>query len=113
MGLLCADTESAIHLLWGDVLVVPEGPENPERPDVPEGTSIVVPGTTADAPSEPGPRRRGRTTLIVATAAVLGLVAGTCAGFLVQAHRAPTRLPSLSQPVLNQAKGPGPEPLSA
>ncbi|MFF4537754.1 hypothetical protein [Streptomyces aureus] len=80
---------------------------------MPEGTSIVVPGTTADAPSEPRPRRRGRTTLIVATAAVLGLVAGTCAGFLVQAHRAPTRLPSLSQPVLNQAKGPGPEPLSA
>ncbi|MGW1068795.1 hypothetical protein ACWD4F_30285 [Streptomyces aureus] len=80
---------------------------------MPEGTPIVVPETTADAPSEPRPRRRARTTLIVATAAVLGLVAGTCAGFLVQAHRAPTRLPSLSQPVLTQAKGPGPEPLSA
>ncbi|WP_078943369.1 hypothetical protein [Streptomyces aureus] len=80
---------------------------------MPEGTPNVVPETTADAPSEPRPRRRGRTTLIVATAAVLGLVAGTCAGFLVQAHRAPTRLPSLSQPVLTQAKGPGPEPLSA
>ncbi|MFE2299383.1 hypothetical protein ACFXAW_14420 [Streptomyces sp. NPDC059445] len=44
---------------------------------------------------------------------MLGLVAGTCTGFVVQAHREPTRLPSLSQPVLNQAKGPGPEPLSA
>lgn len=44
---------------------------------------------------------------------MLGLVAGTCAGFLVQAHREPTRLPSLSQPVLTRAKGPAPEPLSA
>ncbi|MEV6016297.1 MULTISPECIES: hypothetical protein [unclassified Streptomyces] len=76
-------------------------------------TTIVDPGTTADAPSEPVPRRRGRTTLLIATAAVLGLVAGTCTGFLVQAHRAPTKLPSLSQPVVTQAKGPGPDPLSA
>ncbi|WP_406837847.1 hypothetical protein ACICHK_18935 [Streptomyces sp. AHU1] len=80
---------------------------------MPDGAPIADPAVTSDAPSGPRPRRRGRTTLIVATAAVLGLVAGTCAGFLVQAHRAPTRLPSLSQPVVNQAKGPGPEPLSA
>ncbi|MFE6484813.1 hypothetical protein ACFVGN_18005 [Streptomyces sp. NPDC057757] len=58
-------------------------------------------------------RRRGRTTLLIATAAVLGLVAGTCAGFLVQADREPTALPPLSQPVLAQARGEGPEPLSA
>jgi hypothetical protein len=44
---------------------------------------------------------------------VLGLVAGTCTGFLVQADREPTKLPSLSQPVVAQAKGDGPEPLSA
>jgi hypothetical protein len=50
---------------------------------------------------------------LIATAAVLGLVAGTCAGFLIQADREPTKLPSLSQPVLGQAKGEGPEPLSA
>jgi hypothetical protein len=50
---------------------------------------------------------------LIATAAVLGLVAGTCAGYLVQADREPTKLPSLSQPVLAQAKGKGPEPLSA
>ncbi|MFE1288785.1 hypothetical protein [Streptomyces sp. NPDC058751] len=80
---------------------------------MPEGTSIVVPETTADAPSEPRPRRRGRTTLIVATAAVLGLVAGTCTGYLIQADGEPTGLPSLSQPVLTRAEGPGPEPLSA
>ncbi|MFB7248186.1 hypothetical protein ACFCYX_37690 [Streptomyces populi] len=44
---------------------------------------------------------------------MLGLVAGTCAGFLVQAHRAPTKLPSLSQPAVTRAEGPGPDPLSA
>jgi len=63
------------------------------------------------APS--GPRRRGRTALLLTGAAVLGLVAGTCAGYLVQADREPTRLPSLSQPELTQARGEGPEPLPA
>ncbi|MEU5701239.1 hypothetical protein [Streptomyces aurantiacus] len=66
---------------------------------------------------EPAPvvrvRRRGRTTLLIAAGAVLGLVAGTCAGYLVQANREPTKLPSLSQPSLPQAKGKGPQPLSA
>ncbi|MFD3501678.1 hypothetical protein ACFWWT_24825 [Streptomyces sp. NPDC058676] len=61
----------------------------------------------------PRPRRRGRTALLIAGAAVLGLVAGTCAGYVVQADREPTKLPSLSQPTLAQAKGKGPEPLSA
>ena len=59
------------------------------------------------------PRRRGRTTLLIAVAAVLGVVAGTCTGFLVQADRAPDKLPALSQPKLAQAKGPAPERLSA
>ncbi|MFS8199219.1 hypothetical protein ACLVWQ_11090 [Streptomyces sp. CWNU-52B] len=58
-------------------------------------------------------RRRGRTTLLIATAAVLGLVAGTCTGYLIQADREPTALPSLSQPAVAQAEGKGPEPLSA
>ncbi|MGW1622552.1 hypothetical protein [Streptomyces sp. NPDC002172] len=44
---------------------------------------------------------------------MLGVVAGTCVGYLVQADRAPTALPSLSQPSVAQAKGAGPEPLSA
>ncbi|MFI5556707.1 hypothetical protein [Streptomyces sp. NPDC051738] len=51
--------------------------------------------------------------MLIAGAAVLGLVAGTCAGYLVQADREPTKLPSLSQPKLTQAKGAAPEPLSA
>ncbi|MFE0510632.1 hypothetical protein ACFW2E_12035, partial [Streptomyces sp. NPDC058964] len=63
--------------------------------------------------SERPARRRGRTALLIAGAAVLGLVAGTCAGYLVQADRDPTALPSLSQPTLAQAKGKGPGPLSA
>ncbi|MFJ5308358.1 hypothetical protein [Streptomyces sp. NPDC088350] len=60
----------------------------------------------------PRPRRRGRTTLLIAVAAVLGVVAGACAGFLVQANHAPDKLPSLSQATLTQAKGAA-VPLSA
>lgn len=59
------------------------------------------------------PRRRGRTALLIAAAVALGLVAGTCAGYLVQADRAPTKLPPLSQPTLGQAGGRAPQPLSA
>ncbi|WP_241826883.1 hypothetical protein [Streptomyces graminilatus] len=62
---------------------------------------------------EDRPRPGRRTALLIAGAAVLGLVAGTCVGYLVQADRAPTPLPPLSQPVLAQAGGEGPEPLSA
>ncbi|MFM9590005.1 hypothetical protein ACKI1J_34275 [Streptomyces scabiei] len=60
-----------------------------------------------------GTRRGGRTTLLISAAGVLGLVAGTCAGYLVQADREPTALPPLSQPSLKRAGGEGPEPLSA
>ncbi|MFJ7077968.1 hypothetical protein [Streptomyces sp. NPDC098781] len=69
----------------------------------------------ADEPTDPPRprRRRGRTVALIAGAAVLGLVAGTCAGYLVQADRKPTKLPSLSQPKLTQAEGAAPEPLSA
>ncbi|MER5183626.1 hypothetical protein ABT009_35665 [Streptomyces sp. NPDC002896] len=72
-----------------------------------------------ETPQEPGPervrpaRRRGRTTLLIATAAALGAVAGICTGYLVQADRKPTPLPPLSQPVVEQSKGKAPEPLSA
>ncbi|WP_406331095.1 hypothetical protein [Streptomyces sp. NBC_00203] len=82
---------------------------------MPEDVPVVDSGTTSGEldPAAPRARRRGRTTLLIATAAVLGLVAGTCAGYLVQADREPTKLPSLSQPVVAQAKGAGPERLSA
>jgi hypothetical protein len=49
---------------------------------------------------------------MIAGAALLGVVAGTCTGFVIQAGRAPTALPPLSQPVVGQAGGEA-EPLSA
>ncbi|MGW3097278.1 hypothetical protein ACWDCC_28055 [Streptomyces sp. NPDC001102] len=112
----------------------PEGPEEatPEAPVAPESpvTLVEVPaepaepalseepaepaGVTVPAePAVPRPRRRGRTALLIACAAALGVVAGTCTGYLIQADREPTRLPSLSQPTLGRAKGGAPEPLSA
>lgn len=51
--------------------------------------------------------------MLIAGAAVLGLVAGTCGGYLIQADREPTKLPPLSQPQLTQARGEAPEPLPA
>ncbi|MEU3951263.1 hypothetical protein AB0F45_02905 [Streptomyces achromogenes] len=58
-------------------------------------------------------RRRGRMPAVLAGAAVLGLISGLCAGYLIQAGREPTRLPPLSQPRLEQAAGEAPAPLSA
>jgi hypothetical protein len=67
--------------------------------------------------SQPEPRRRGRATLLIACAAVLGVVAGTVTGYAIQYDREPTPLPPLSQPGMRQpeplADGKGPEPLSA
>ncbi|MEB3960050.1 hypothetical protein OKJ48_07260 [Streptomyces kunmingensis] len=72
-----------------------------------------MPEAAPSAPGTPRPaRRRGRTTLLIACAAVLGVVAGVCTGYIVQADRAPDRLPALSQPAIEQAKG-EPQPLSA
>ncbi|MER7779375.1 hypothetical protein ABTZ21_30900 [Streptomyces sp. NPDC096191] len=62
----------------------------------------------------PRPCRRGRrTALLICAAAVLGVVAGTCTGYLVQAHREPTKLPSLAQPLLAPAGGEAPKRLPA
>ncbi|MFF7645395.1 hypothetical protein [Streptomyces canus] len=81
-------------------------------PEVAEETG--EPALAADSPVKGrSPRRRGRTTALIAGAAVLGVVAGGCTGYLIQADREPTKLSSLSQPTLVQAKGPAPEPLSA
>lgn len=59
------------------------------------------------------PRRRGRTAALICTAAVLGLVAGTCTGYLVQADRKPTRLPSPVQPLAAPGEGEVPKRLPA
>ncbi|MDN3028771.1 hypothetical protein [Streptomyces sp. S.PB5] len=90
---------------------VSEVPEVPEVPVAPEATGAPE-EAPAVTPAVRRPRRRGRTTLLIAAAAVLGAVAGTCTGFVVQADREPTKLPPLSQPVVKQAEGET-EPLSA
>lgn len=101
-----ADTESAVHVSWGDVLEVSEVADAPGSVPDPDPSGVSVPGT-------PAVRRRGRTALLIAAAAVLGVIAGTCTGYVVQAGRKPTALPPLSQPAFAQARGKAPEPLSA
>ncbi|WP_328627221.1 hypothetical protein OHA88_25670 [Streptomyces sp. NBC_00353] len=60
-----------------------------------------APVAESGAPATPGkPRPRGRTSLLIAAAAVLGIAGGTAVGYGVQADRAPTPLPALSQPNL-------------
>ncbi len=126
MGLLCAThTECVLHVLWGDVLDVPEevgeAGEAPDAPVVPVAPAAPAAEDTTGSAEGPGPseepaaarpRRRGRTALLLAAAVVLGLVGGACGGYLVQADREPTKLPPLSQPVVEQAEGEA-EPLSA
>ncbi|MFJ1929588.1 hypothetical protein [Streptomyces sp. NPDC088131] len=59
-----------------------------------------VEGASAPGSGAAGRRPRGRTALIVAVAAVLGIAGGTAVGYGVQAERAPTPLGALSQPDL-------------
>ena len=89
-----------------------ETPPEP-RPETPPGTPQATPPETLPQAMPGSGRKRRRTAALIAGAAVLGVVAGTCAGYLVQADREPTALPPLSQPSLTQAKGAAPEPLSA
>ncbi|MEU6392900.1 hypothetical protein [Streptomyces sp. NPDC046939] len=74
----------------------------PSQPDPPEA-----------APATTRPRRRGRTTLLIACAAVLGVVAGVCTGYLVQADRDPDPLPPLAAQTMAQAGGAAPQAYAA
>ncbi|MDX3365617.1 hypothetical protein PV387_06170 [Streptomyces sp. ME02-6987-2C] len=91
----------------------PAAPTPPEEPQT--AADPAPPPADAPAPDEGAGRRRrrGRTALLIATAAVLGLVAGTCTGVLVQAGREPTKLPPLSQAALARGEEKAPKPLSA
>lgn len=61
-------------------------------------------------PPHPPRRRRGRrTTLLIASAAVLGVLAGAGAGYLVQYDREPTPLTPVAAERLTPAAGPGTE----
>lgn len=87
-----------------------------DTPDVPPALSAA--GETVgdgDAPAAAAPaapalrRRRGRTILLIAGAAVLGVLAGTVTGYAVQYHRAPTSLAPLAQQELVTPKALAPD----
>ncbi|WP_246212899.1 hypothetical protein [Streptomyces abyssomicinicus] len=84
-------------------------------PGEPEATHTggTVPAPVPTEEPAPAPRRKGRTAALIAAAVALGLIGGACTGYLIQADREPTALPSLSQPELRQAGGEGPDPLPA
>ncbi|MGW1654879.1 hypothetical protein [Streptomyces atratus] len=76
------------------------GPEpEPQPRPVPESAPVADPGA-APVAAPVVKRPRGRTALLIAAAAVLGIAGGTAVGYDVQAGRAPTPLPALSQPDL-------------
>ncbi|MEV6106826.1 hypothetical protein AB0M28_19225 [Streptomyces sp. NPDC051940] len=88
----------------------PPGPEETataaEAPAAPLPHAPVPPPLPPAAqdpaqPSLPDPaaprRRRGKTTLLIACALVLGAVAGVCQGYVTQADLEPTPLPPLAQ----------------
>ncbi|MET7622696.1 hypothetical protein [Streptomyces sp. NPDC005408] len=102
-----------------------EAPSAPELA-VPEPAAAKPVASTADASATGGPaspirppaQRHGRTAVLLAVAAVIGISAGTAVGYKVQADRPPTPLPALNQPGLAYPAEPlpgdkVPEPLSA
>ncbi|MFI8099536.1 hypothetical protein [Streptomyces sp. NPDC086023] len=72
-----------------------------ELPAEPESVPEAVPAAAVR------PRRRGRTTLLIAAAAVLGALAGTVTGYAVQYDREPTPLPPLAQRLAPSKTAPG------
>ncbi|MEU8432520.1 hypothetical protein AB0F18_06330 [Streptomyces sp. NPDC029216] len=57
-----------------------------------------------EQPPPRAPRRRGRTTALIAAALVLGALAGTVTGYAIQYDRKPTPLPPLAQQKLDTPK---------
>jgi hypothetical protein len=65
----------------------------------------AVEQTASEEQPSPAPRpRRGRLPLLLASAALLGIVAGVATGYTIQAGRKPTALPPLSQHTLKYPK---------
>ncbi|MFE9406016.1 hypothetical protein ACFYNY_30410 [Streptomyces sp. NPDC006530] len=75
------------------------GPDPEARP-APDPSGAEAPDILPARPR----RRRGRTTLIVAGAAVLGVLAGTVTGYAVQYQRQPTPSAPLAQRDLPESK---------
>ncbi|MEU3461627.1 hypothetical protein ABZ721_17000 [Streptomyces sp. NPDC006733] len=99
-----------------EALPVDPGPV-PEPTPEPEPTAEPTPepGPAPEPVLERKPRRRGRTTLLIAAAAVLGVLAGAGTGYKIQQDRPETPLPPLAQPKLVQPAGAAPAsaPLTA
>ncbi|MGX1886422.1 hypothetical protein [Streptomyces sp. NPDC055287] len=90
----------------------------PEQQEPAESRASAEPADDRPAGTAPRVRPRGRTTLIIAAAAVLGIVGGGAVGYTVQAERPPVPLPALAQaglayPDKALPQGKEPEPLSA
>ncbi|MFK4690756.1 hypothetical protein [Streptomyces pristinaespiralis] len=93
--------------MQGDKVPQEPAPDTPsaQAPAVeprPVAGAVAVPADGGE-PAAPV-RRRGRTALLIAAAAVLGVVAGVATGYTVQYHREPTSLPVLSQPEIRTPK---------
>ncbi|KPI04820.1 hypothetical protein OV450_4188 [Actinobacteria bacterium OV450] len=70
----------------------------PTTPEQPEGEG------TGDGTGARRPRGRRRTVILIAAAAVLGVLAGTVTGYAIQYDREPTPLPPLAQQKIGQPK---------
>ncbi|MCX5406252.1 hypothetical protein OHA37_20550 [Streptomyces sp. NBC_00335] len=87
----------------------------PEAPEAaPEATLETAPGTAPDAvletaPATPRVRRGRRAVLLIAGAAVLGVLAGTITGYAIQYDREPTPLAPLAQADLAYPKALAPD----
>ncbi|MFD9977161.1 hypothetical protein ACFWZR_23170 [Streptomyces sp. NPDC059017] len=128
-----------LQVSWGTLLELhrtqsePAAPETEAEPPVdPPGSPVRQEAEAASPEPEPEPgaeagpqtpdasagRRRGRTAVLIAVAAVIGISAGTAVGYKIQADRPPTPLPALNQPGLAYPAKPlaadeVPEPLGA
>ncbi|MEU9255154.1 hypothetical protein AB0D66_25295 [Streptomyces sp. NPDC048270] len=74
-----------------------KGEETGPESDTASAAAEPATPTGSAEPAAAPRRRRGRTTLLIAGAAALGVLAGTVTGYAVQYHREPTALPPLAQ----------------
>lgn len=81
--------------------------------EIQESGTPEIPPIDPAVPEAPvptrAPRRRGRTTLLIAAALVLGALAGTVTGYAIQYQRPPTALPPLAQQKLDTPKALAPD----